>query len=109
MNRIKFVAVVLLTLPLLMLTVLKTVPTKAALLTAEDPAVTYKAKCAMCHSPKAEKKFDATKPDAQLVEAIMKGVKAATPPNMPAYEGKITPEDAQALVTYMKSLKTAAN
>jgi mono/diheme cytochrome c family protein len=63
----------------------------------------------MCHSPKAEKKFDATKADAQLVEAIMKGVKAATPPNMPAYEGKITPEDAQALVTYMKSLKTAAN
>ena len=109
MNRIKFVAIVLFVLPLMLLSTFKAVPTHAALLMPDDPAVTYKAKCAMCHSPKAEKKFDATKEDAVLVDSIRKGVKPATPPNMPAYEGKITPEDAQALATYMKSLKTAAN
>lgn len=68
-----------------------------------DAAATYKAKCAMCHGAKAEKKFDTAKTDEQLVEAILKG-KDGTP-KMPAYEGKVTTEQAQALVTLMKSLR----
>jgi hypothetical protein len=28
----------------------------------DDPATVYKAKCAMCHSPKAEKLYDPAKP-----------------------------------------------
>lgn len=68
-----------------------------------DAAATYKAKCAIRHGPKAEKKFDAAKTDEQLIEAIMKG-KDGTP-KMPAYEGKATPEQAKALVDYMKTLR----
>ena len=72
---------------------------------ADDPAVTYK-KCVACHGAKAEKKFDASKSDDQLVNAILKGVKAEKPPNMPAYEDKgINADQAKALVAYMKSLK----
>lgn len=69
---------------------------------ADDAATTYKAKCAMCHGAKAEKTFDATKPDEQLIESVLKGVK----PKMPAFETKgIDAEQAKALVAYMKSLK----
>ena len=35
---------------------------------ASDPAALYKAKCVACHGQKAEKKFDSTLPDEQLVE-----------------------------------------
>jgi len=74
--------------------------------TNDDAATTYKTKCVACHGPKAEKKFDATRPDDKLLDAIMKGVKVDKPPNMPAYETKgVTTEQAQALVSYMKSLK----
>ena len=71
-----------------------------------DAAATYKAKCAMCHGPAAEKKFDATKPDAEHIQVVLKGKKVEKPPNMPAYEEKgITEDQAKTLVTYMKSLK----
>jgi len=67
---------------------------------------TYTTKCKSCHGAKAEKKFDATIADDQLVEFVMKGKKAEKPPNMPAYGAKgITAEQAKALVDYMKSLK----
>ena len=70
-----------------------------------DAAATYKAKCAMCHGQKAEKKFDTTKADDVLEAVILKGNDAVTP-KMPAYEGKgITPEQAKALNAHMKSLK----
>lgn len=73
-----------------------------------DAAATYKAKCAMCHKANAEKAFDATKADADHVQAILKGVTAAKPPNMPAYGEKgITEEHAKALAAYMKSLREA--
>ena len=73
----------------------------------DDVEAMYKTnKCNVCHGAKAEKKFDATKPDDQLVEAILKGKKAEKPPNMPAFEEKgITADQAKALVAYMKSLK----
>jgi mono/diheme cytochrome c family protein len=73
-----------------------------------DPAAFYKAKCVVCHGPKAEKKFDASLTDEQLVEAILKGKKPEKPPNMPAYGEKgVTAEHAKGLVEYMKQLKSA--
>ena len=109
MNRIKFVAIVLFVLPLMLLSTFKAVPTHAALLMPDDPAVTYKAKCAMCHTATAAKFFDASLADAELVKAIMDGKKGEKPPYMPEFKSKgMTEADAQGLVTYMKSLKTPA-
>jgi len=74
--------------------------------TPAEPAEVYKTKCVACHGKKAEKKFDTTISDDQMVEAILKGKKAAKPPNMPAYGEKgVTAEQAKALVDYMKQLK----
>lgn len=71
-----------------------------------DAAATYKAKCVVCHGAAAEKKFDATMSDADLVQIVLKGKKPEKPPNMPAYEEKgITEDQAKALVAYMKSIK----
>ena len=70
-----------------------------------DAAGTYKAKCFACHGAKAEKKWDSTRPDAQMVESIMNGKKAEKPPNMPAFADKgITADQAAALIAYMKSI-----
>jgi mono/diheme cytochrome c family protein len=72
-----------------------------------DAAATFKAKCVACHGPKAEKKFDSSLPDAQLIDFVMKGKKPEKPPNMPAYgERGITAEQAKALVENMKQLKS---
>ena len=74
--------------------------------TQEDAATLYKSKCVACHGPSAEKKFDATKADDELIQTILKGKKMEKPPNMPSYEEKgITPEQAKALVGFMKSTK----
>lgn len=71
-----------------------------------DTAATYKAKCVVCHGAAAEKKFDATLADADLVQIVLKGKKGEKPPFMPAYEEKgINEEQAKALVAHMKSLK----
>jgi mono/diheme cytochrome c family protein len=73
-----------------------------------DAAATYKTKCVACHGQKAEKKFDATLPDQQLIDIVMKGKKGEKPPNMPAYSEKgVTAEQATALVAQMKQLKSA--
>jgi mono/diheme cytochrome c family protein len=72
----------------------------------DDAAALYKSKCFACHGATAEKKFDATKADDELIQVVLKGKKMEKPPNMPGFEEKgITPEQAKALVTYMKSLK----
>jgi len=71
-----------------------------------DAAGTYKAKCTACHGVKAEKKFNATLSDDELLQAILKGKKPEKPPNMPAFEERgITGDQAKALVAYMKSIK----
>jgi mono/diheme cytochrome c family protein len=71
-----------------------------------DAAATYKAKCVACHGAAAEKKFDVTLPDADLVQIVLKGKKGEKPPFMPAYAEKgINEEQATALVAHMKSLK----
>ena len=73
-----------------------------------DTTAYYKAKCVMCHGKKAEKKFDASLTDDQMVEAVLKGKKAAKPPHMPGYGAKgVSAEQAKALVEHMKQLKAA--
>ena len=74
---------------------------------ASDPAAFYKTKCVACHGQKAEKKFDSTMTDEQMIDTVMKGKKPEKPPNMPAYGEKgITAEQAKSLVDYMKQLKS---
>ena len=71
-----------------------------------DAAATYKGKCVACHGAAAEKRFDATLADADLVQIVLKGKKPEKPPNMPGYEEKgITEDQAKALVAHMKSIK----
>ena len=71
-----------------------------------DTAAYYTAKCVMCHGKKAEKKFDSSLTDDQLVEVILKGKKAEKPPHMPGYAEKgVTADQAKALVAHMKQLK----
>lgn len=73
-----------------------------------DAAGTYKAKCIACHGQKAEKKFDSSLPDQQLIDAVLKGKKLEKPPNMPAYADKgVSAEQAKALIEHMKQLKIA--
>ena len=80
-----------------------TVPARPA---PDDAAATYTTKCVACHGAKAEKKFDATMADDEMVKTILTGKKLEKPPNMPAYGEKgITEDQAKALVAYMKSLK----
>lgn len=76
---------------------------------AGDVADDYKAKCQMCHTATASKWFDAAKTDAELTEIVLKGKKSEGKPPMPGYEAKeMTAEQATALVTHMRALKTAA-
>ena len=73
----------------------------------EAATATYKTKCMVCHTAKAEKFFDVAKTDDQLIEAILKGKKGAKPPFMPGFEAKgMTAEQAKVLVFYMRQLKT---
>jgi len=110
-NRIKILAILSLILPVLSLTVFyRTTPAVAAVAPEMgDPATTFKAKCAMCHSPKAEKLYDPALPQDQQIEAILKGKKAEKPPNMPAFEPKgMTADEAKELVEYMQGLRKPA-
>ena len=75
---------------------------------ASDTTAYYKSKCLMCHGKKAEKKFDTSLPDDQLVEVVLKGKKVEKPPHMPGYAEKgVSAEQAKALVDHMKQLKAA--
>ncbi len=103
MKQLKLIAIAVVTLPFLAASLLGTASASAPR-PAQDfdaPAV-YKAKCSMCHSPKAEKKFDPAKSDDELTEIVLKSDR----PGMPAYETKgINAEQARALVVHMKSLR----
>ena len=105
-NRTKILSIVALVFPLLALVVFTKKPVEAVSSVVDDPATVYKAKCAMCHTPKAEKFYDPSRPEEEQVQAILKGKKGEKPPYMPAFEEKgITEDGAKALVTYMKTLK----
>ena len=74
--------------------------------TQDDGAALYKTKCFACHGATAEKKFDATKTDDELIQTVLKGKKMEKPPNMPGFEEKgITADQAKVLVAFMKSQK----
>lgn len=105
-ETLKKISIGLVALPLLAVLALNVMPQQSSAAGEEfDAANVYKAKCAMCHGQKAEKKFDATKADDVLEAVILKGNDTVTP-KMPSYEAKgITPEQAKALNVYMKSLK----
>lgn len=109
-NRIKLFATVLFVLPLVALSIFfRTTPASAVTLAPEDPAVVYKAKCAMCHTAKAEKFYDPAMSLDLQIEAVMKGKKAEKAPHMPAFEPKgMTAEDAKALAEYMQGLRKPA-
>lgn len=105
-NRLMSLAVAAVGLALFTTLLLAPVPVRATAEDQFDAAGTYKTKCAACHGPAADKRFDKTLPDEQLIDIVMKGKKPEKPPNMPAYEEKgITAEQAKSLVDYMKSIK----
>jgi mono/diheme cytochrome c family protein len=107
-KKAKFIAVTAFTIPAALVLWFGGTPTVNATAEPEDAAVVYKAKCAMCHAPAATKAYNPDMPEAEQVEAILKGKKAAKPPHMPAYEDKgIDEAAAKALVAYMKGLRSA--
>lgn len=109
-NLIKLFAIAVVTLPMLAITAFNTHPVSALSPADDEAAATYKAKCAMCHTAKAEKFFDAAKTDDELVQTTLKGKKGEKPPAMPGFEAKgMTEAQAKALVTYMKELKKPSN
>ena len=111
-NRIKVLATLSLLLPVLALTVFyRATPVSAVEPVVGDAAAVYKAKCAMCHSPKADKLYE--NPDApmeQQVDAILKGKKGKKPPDMPAFGPKgMTADEAKELVEFMQGLRKPAS
>lgn len=109
LNRFKLIAIAFFLLPLVAILLFRSGPVMAVNAAADEPSVTYKAKCAACHSPKAEKHFDPTVAEEELVKIVLKGEKGEKPPYMPGFETKgMTPEEAKALVDYMKQLREPA-
>ena len=109
-NQIKLIAIIFFAVPLLLLAMFKVTPVKVAAAMPDDPAVTYKAKCAACHTATASKFFDPAKTDEEHVQTILKGKKGEKPPYMPAFGEKgMTEDEAKGLAAYMKGLKPAAN
>ena len=104
LNKMKRMGIATVAAATLMSIGLLAVPARSA--SQDDAAATFKAKCVACHGAKAEKKFDATLAEAEMIKVILTGKKAEKPPNMPAYSEKgITEDQAKALIAYMKSLK----
>lgn len=109
-NRIKLFAIMLFASVLLTSATFRPAPAAAMAPTTDDPAATFKAKCAPCHTPKADKFFDVTKSDDDHVLAIMKGKKGDKLPFMPGFEAKgMTEEEAKSLAAYMRTLRAPAN
>ena len=108
MNRMRNTAIALTVVFLLSMVFLAVAPAQTEVKPSDTEAF-YNSKCVICHGKKAEKKFDATLTDDQMLEAILKGKKAEKPPHMPAYGEKgVTADDAKALIAHMKHLKSTA-
>lgn len=106
-NRTKLFALIFFAALFILLTVFKTTPAKVTAFVADDAATTYKAKCAMCHTPTATKFYDPAKADDVHIETILKGKKGEKPPFMPGYEAKgMTSDEAKSLAELMRALRT---
>lgn len=106
LTGIKAAAAAVVALPLVVASLAGARPAAGAAPQDFDAAAAFKAKCQMCHGPKAEKSFDPAAPEPEMVEAILKGKKGEKPPFMPGYEAKgITEDQAKALAAYMKTLR----
>ena len=104
-SGIRYLAIALFILPVIGI-VAYSPQTMKTLAADDDAATVYKAKCAICHTPAATKFYDPAKPEAEQVEAILKGKKGEKPPFMPSFEAKgITEIQAKALVAHMQSLR----
>jgi mono/diheme cytochrome c family protein len=104
MTRLKKPAFVLVGVMIAATFLIASVPARTA--TDDDSAALYKTKCFACHGATAEKKFDATKVDDELIQIVLKGKKLEKPPNMPAFEERgVTADQAKALVAFMKLQK----
>ena len=103
------------TLAVLTLCILIAAPSAFAGGSGSDGAAIYKAKCAMCHGPDGAgqttmgknmklrdlRSADVQKQtDAELLKWIADGKG-----KMPAYKGKLTPADIDALVAFIRTLK----
>ncbi|HEX7295709.1 MAG TPA: cytochrome c [Pyrinomonadaceae bacterium] len=105
MNRVQSISILIAAAITLALIVVVSAGARTTTTNQFDAAASYK-QCVACHGAKADKKFDATKSDDELVQVILKGKKAEKPPNMPGYEAKgINEEQAKALLAHMKSLR----
>ena len=76
---------------------------------ADDGAAIYKSKCAVCHGPDgAGKVGPAVKgtslSEAQIADFLTKGAAGKKAPHTKGISG-LTPEQANAVATYVKSLK----
>jgi len=106
-TKVKLIAIALFLAAVALLMIFKTSPASGATIAADDQAANFKAKCAACHTATASKFFDGTKTVEEYAQTILKGKKGEKPPYMPAFETKgMTEDEAKALATYMKSLKT---
>ncbi len=74
-NLIKLLTIAVFTLTVFALMNLNTNTTTRVLAKDDDPAAVYKTKCAMCHSPKAEKAYDPAVAIEEQVNIILKGKK----------------------------------
>ena len=105
-KRVKLFAIAFFVLPMVALVIFntKSVGTIASADTFAEE--TYKTKCTVCHSPKADKNFDPAKKDEEHIEVILKGKKGEKPPFMPSFElNGITAEQAKSMVAYMRKLR----
>ena len=110
LRKIKLFAAAAVALPMAGLIAFNPAPAVAVSPVQDDIAAVYKAKCAMCHSPKAEKSYDPAMPKEEQIQAVLKGKQAAKPPHMPAFEPKgMTADQAKALVELMQELRKPAN
>lgn len=66
-------------------------------LMAQDGKALFSKKCVMCHGAGGKK--------VAGVKFTEEGIKKGKPPKMPAYDGKLTPEEIKAVNDYANSLK----
>ncbi len=74
---------------------------------AADGAALYKTKCAVCHGADGKGKTPLNTPAVQKlsVDDLVKVTTDGKAPKMPAYKGKLTPEEIKAVAEHIKTFK----